>query len=40
MEVKDIHILLIDDDKIVHKAMRRILEEKGMVNPFLMVGAR
>ncbi|MCH8323284.1 MAG: response regulator, partial [Proteobacteria bacterium] len=35
MEVKDIHILLIDDDKIVHKAMRRILEEKSMVNPLL-----
>jgi len=35
LEIKDIHILLIDDDKIVHKAMRRVLEEKSIANPLL-----
>jgi len=35
MEQKEIHILLVDDDEIVHKAIRRVLAEKGLPNPLL-----
>ena len=33
--MSDIHILLIDDDEIVHEAMNRVLEDKGLSNPLL-----
>jgi len=33
--MSDVHILLIDDDIIVHEAMERVLEDKGLNNPLL-----
>ena len=35
MAKNDVHILLIDDDIIVHKALNRVLKEKDMGNPLL-----
>lgn len=36
MEQKDIHILLIDDDTIIHKGIRRVLIKNNMENPLLI----
>jgi len=35
MAKNSVHILLIDDDIIVHKALKRVLKEKEMGNPLL-----
>jgi len=33
--MSNVHILLIDDDIIVHEAMERVLQEKNLSNPLL-----